>query len=457
MRLHRINPALSCVVNDATDRAYLAWPTGLCDIANVDAFELLASADPAWQQVPAYAAFVAAARKARWLVDEAAGDGPTIRRISTPFHLRRLQYEVNLTCNLECAHCYCSASPRAPNGQSTEFVESVIDQAAAMGVLFFDITGGEPLVRRDVFDLLERIKRRGMLSTLYTNATLVDDEVADRLAAIGVPAVNTSLDARTPELHDQIRGKPRAFERTIRGIRALKARGIRVAVTFCANRKNAHEAEPLSRFLNDELGVDVRVDRVVPAGRGRAVESTDDVALSNEEFYHLVRGLQRTTQVTAAKVCDSPNILVSGAIEPHCGVGASYLFLKHDGRAALCPTMTEAESPDFAQADLKQMTLEAAWLRHPTFVRYRDVQCRNVSRCPTGKACRGGCRSNAYLLHGSSDSPDELECNQHKNGTAEYVNFLARYAAEAAGGAGTAGARRERRRLPVLSRAGATA
>lgn len=456
MRL-QINPALSCVVNDTTDRAYLAWPTGLCDIVNVDAFELLVSRDAAWHYDPAYAGFVAAACKARWLVED-AGDGParapTIRRIATPFHLRRLQYEVNLTCNLECAHCYCSASPRAPHGQSTAFVESIIDQAAAMGVLFFDVTGGEPLVRRDVYDLLARIQRRGMLSTLYTNATLVDDEVADRLAAIGVPAVNTSLDARTPELHDEIRGKPRAFERTIRGIRALKARGIRVAVTFCASRRNAHEAEPLSRFLNDELGVDVRVDRVIPAGRGAG--GSDDVAISNEEFYHLVRSLQKTTHVVAAKVCDSPNILVGGPIEPHCGVGASYLFLKHDGRAALCPTMTEAESPDFVQADLKEMTLEDAWLHHPTFARYRNVQCRNVSRCPTGKTCRGGCRSNAYLLHGSSDSPDELECNQHKNGSAQYVNFLARYAAEAAAGDATH-ARRERRRLPVLAGAGAPA
>jgi radical SAM protein with 4Fe4S-binding SPASM domain len=103
------------------------------------------------------------------------------------------------------------------------------------------------------------------------------------------------------------------------------------------------------------------------------------------------------------------------------------MFIKHDGRAALCPTMTEAEGAEFEQASLDGATLQSVWRSHPTFTRFRGVQCRNVDHCPSGDACRGGCRSNAYLLHGSVDSPDEVSCNLHKNGGDEYRNFLGEY------------------------------
>jgi radical SAM protein with 4Fe4S-binding SPASM domain len=128
--------------------------------------------------------------------------------------------------------------------------------------------------------------------------------------------------------------------------------------------------------------------------------------------------------------------------------------LKHDGRAALCPTLTEAESPEFVQPDLKQLSLEQAWQEHPTFRRLRGMQCENASVCPSGNTCRGGCRSNAYLLHGDISSPDEMSCNIHKNDAGGYRPFLTEYEQMRADGRLPArGAERGRpvRRLTVLS------
>jgi len=290
--------------------------------------------------------------------------------------------------------------------------------------------------------VVRSIRDHGMVPSLFTNCTLVTPELARDLKAAGISAVQTSLDAATPALHDAIRGKRGAFARALRGIRAFKAEGVPISVTVCLNRRNAHEIDAIVRLMRDELKVPFRTDRVIPAGRG--LEQAEPLALPNHEYYALIHPYLAGSQAMAKKICDSPNLQVSARhIEPECGVGASYMFVKHDGRAALCPTMTEAESPDFAQADLTSMSLADAWERHPTFQRYRGMQCENATVCPSGSTCRGGCRSNAYILHGRVDAPDELSCNLHKNGTPSYRPFLEEYQARSDG-------RPARRRLPVL-------
>lgn len=411
--------------NRATDKGYVVSLRGGHSVVNADAMDLLMSSDPCWQLDSDYAGFVQQAKALAWLVPQAARPRPSVRAVARSVHLQRVQYEINLRCNLECVHCYCSSSPRAPAGLPTEFVLDVVRQAADLGVLYFDITGGEPLVRRDILPILESIRARGMVGTLFTNCTLVTAAVARELEAVGIAAVQTSLDACTPELHDRIRGKNGAFQRALRGIEALREQGIPVSVSVTLNRWNAHQAADMVRFFKDELAVPFYFDRVIPAGRGKEGER---IELSNAEFHRLIRSISGGSLIPTGKVCDSPRRAgEAGPIEPACGVGATYLFLKHDGRAALCPTLTEAESPEFVQPDLKHLSLERAWQEHPTFRRLRGMQCENASVCPSGSTCRGGCRSNAYLLHGDVRSPDEMSCNIHKNDSEAYRQFLTEY------------------------------
>lgn len=412
--------------NRSTDRGYVVAKNGAVSVVNSDAMDLLTGADRSWLSDPDYTPFVDRAVGAGWLVDAPAPRAPSVRSIERRIHLRRVQYEVNLFCNLECAHCYCLASPSASQGLSTEFAKDLIRQAAELGALHFDITGGEPMLRKDIFELVEEIVRQGMIPSIFTNATTITAEKAARLKELGLAAVQTSLDARSPELHDEFRGSKGAFERTVRGIRELKAAGIGVSVTTCLNKRNAHELPAIVKFLKEDLAVPYRLDRVINAGRG--LEHDSPIALTNDEFYLLLRSLLRERpDAVTKKVCDAVNLAATEVIEPGCGVGAWYMFIKHDGRAAICPTMTEAESTAFAQADLKAMSLAEAWESHPTFNLFRGVQCENTAVCPTGKSCRGGCRSNAYLIEGRVDAPDELHCNLQKNGGDDYVPFIAEY------------------------------
>jgi radical SAM protein with 4Fe4S-binding SPASM domain len=448
-----LSAAFSYLGNSATGHGYVVSPRGRCSIVNLDALELLTGGDPAWQADPDYLAFYHQCVAARWLVEEPPDRPVMVRWVDRASHLRRIQYEVNLVCNLECAHCYCSSSPRAPVGQPTEFVLDLVRQAAAMGVMFFDITGGEPFVRDDLVAIIAAIRDRGMVPGLFTNGTLVTEAKAAALQRAGLSAVQISLDARTPALHDEIRGKAGAFDRAIRGVRMFQRAGIPVRINVCLNRRNAHETGELVRFLRDELKVPFGLDRVIQAGRGHG--HAVPLALENSEYYALIREHLRAGEQVTAKACDAVSVDHGAYIEPGCGVGASYLFIKHDGRAALCPTLTEAESVEFAHADLSRMSLAEAWDHHPTFQKFRGIQCENATRCPAGTRCRGGCRSNAYLIEGRLDAPDELHCNVEKNGEPTYRRMLDEYEQLRLRGdlpaRGVAAARAPARRLPVLA------
>ena len=421
---HQLSSSFAYVVNRATDRAYVVSRGGRRSVMNVDAIELLSSRDTSWQLDPDYASFVAQAKASRWLVPDDVAATPRVRWIETQHHLQRVQYEINLLCNLTCLHCYCGASPQAPAGQPTAFVLDLVRQAGELGVLYFDITGGEPLIRKDIVEVVGAVADAGMVPGLLTNATLATRELTRRLVDAGLASVQVSLDACTAEVHDEIRGQKGAFDRARRGIDAFREVGIQPRISVTLNQRNKHQAPDMVRFFGQELGLAFNFDRVIPAGRSLE-QREHPLELSNAEFYEIIR---RCQGASATKVCDSPTASSqNGQVEPGCGVGASYLFIKQDGRAALCPTMTEAESPAFVQADLTRISLAEAWLEHPTFKRFRNMQCENASHCPSGNSCRGGCRSNAYLLHGQVDSPDEMSCNLTKNDGPSYRPFLLEY------------------------------
>ncbi len=179
------------------------------------------------------------------------------------------------TCNLECIHCYASAKKRAfPGEMTTEEGKAMIDDLASFNVPALLMSGGEPLVRPDIFDLAEYATSKGIRVTFSTNGILITDEKAKRMKEIGVTYAGISIDGAEPR-HDHMRGKKGAFQETLKGIRNCRKHDIRVGLRFTATSENIGDIDAIFRLVEDEGIGRLCIYHLVYSGRGAYLSGID--------------------------------------------------------------------------------------------------------------------------------------------------------------------------------------
>lgn len=295
--------------------------------------------------------------------------------------------ELTQRCNLRCVHCYCRQPADSPAARETEMsfetVCRVVDQAADMGCLTLFLTGGEPLLRRDFTDIYEYIVSKGILTILFTNATLLSPRILDRLAGLPPLFVEVSLYGLTQEVYESITGVPGSHAACLRGIHALAERGIKFFLKAPAMARNRHQLGALDEFARS-LGSDFRFDVLMsprlhgladrygpydytlPLGDRAELELGDEARLAAWEAY-VARVNSVPPQKTAYK----------------CGAGKYGFFVGASGTLSMCVL---GRHPSY---DLAAGTFEAGWqlLRAVRDqVPERDVspecaECRIVAFC----------------------------------------------------------------------------
>lgn len=166
-------------------------------------------------------------------------------RLGLPY---RVHFVVTHKCNLACEHCY-QAEHDSVDLDTTE-AKDVLAQLAALGVLELTVGGGEPMARRDFWELLEEARRLQFAVTLYTNGTLIGDEQAKRLKALGVVKVSVSLHGAEAATHDTFVRRPGAFDRINRALDRLEAAGVPVVVKTSATTLNHRELPKLEETVS---------------------------------------------------------------------------------------------------------------------------------------------------------------------------------------------------------------
>ncbi len=186
-------------------------------------------------------------------------------------------------CNLTCKHCYSiSADKDFPGELSTAEVYQVMDDLKAFGVPVLILSGGEPLLRPDIYDISRRAKALGFYVGLSTNGTLIDAGNIDRIAAIGYDYVGISIDGLRAT-HDRFRRLAGAYDASMRALRLCREHGIKIGMRFTLTQDNAHELPALLKLMEDE-GIDkFYLSHLNYAGRGN-INRKDDVILKTTRW-----------------------------------------------------------------------------------------------------------------------------------------------------------------------------
>jgi radical SAM protein len=190
-------------------------------------------------------------------------------------------WEVTQSCDLACKHCRAAAQPIAhPDELTNAEGKALIDQIAEMGVPIFVFTGGDPMKRKDVFELISYAAGKGVQVALTPSATpLLTRDAIFKLKEAGLVRLGISLDGSTPEIHDAFRGLPGAWARTIQAIEWANEAGIPIQVHTTISRHNAQDLDSLCALFEKLAIVMWNVFFLVPVGRGQL----DDL-LSGEDF-----------------------------------------------------------------------------------------------------------------------------------------------------------------------------
>jgi radical SAM protein with 4Fe4S-binding SPASM domain len=321
-------------------------------------------------------------------------------------------WEMTTACNLRCIHCHTWGGKRAQDELTTEEGKRLLDQLAEVSEFrMMAFTGGEPLVRDDLFELLAYAQALGFTNTMATNATLIDDQVARRLKRCGMAIAAVSLDGLDAETHDHVRGQAGAFEAALEGMRALRQAGILLHINITAMEHNIDQLETLMARV-DELDAGILlIYQLVPVGRGRGIgEEALDLG-ANERLIRSMARAQRTAHAVMEPVAGpqywpfllersgiegGPMLRLAETVFHGCSAGRGFVYVKPDGEVWPCPFV------EVSCGNVRQTPFHEIWKSSPVFTALRERETRLKGQCGdcTYRKLCGGCRGRAWALTG---------------------------------------------------------
>ena len=339
-------------------------------------------------------------------------------------------WEMTTACNLRCIHCHTSGGTPADDELSTAEARRLLDQLAQVSEFrMMAFTGGEPLVRPDLFELLAYSQALGFTNTIATNATLIDDDVARRLRRRGVVIAAVSLDGFDAGTHDFVRGQSGVFEATLRGMRALQRAGILLHVNITAMEYNLDQMDRLAALV-DELDAGILLMyQLVPVGRGRGIGNAALDLGANERLIRFMARAQRTSRailepvagpqywpflLQRAGIRGGPLLGLAETVFHGCSAGRGFVYVKPNGEVWPCPSV-EVDCGNVRETDSATI-----WASSPVFEDLRARESRlqgQCGECQYRRLC-GGCRGRAWALAGDYLAEDAT-CFIHPPGEGE--------------------------------------
>ena len=336
--------------------------------------------------------------------------------------VRLVAWEVTRQCNLSCLHCRASAA-QGPYDNELTTAEGLklLGQIREVGRPVIILTGGEPLLRPDIFEIARQGHELGLRMVMAVNGTLLDPETAQKLMIAGIQRISISLDGATAERHDHFRQMPGAYAGVLKGVEAAKAVGLEFQINTTITRLNLEEMPQIQELVKQLGAVAHHIFMLVPTGRGR---SLTEQTISAEEYEQTLTGLVRRKdefplpiKATCAphyyrilrEVAHQEGKEITSethgldAMTRGCLGGTGFCFISHRGQVQPCGYL------EIEAGNVRKETFRTIWEKSPVFLALRDKSQYQgkCGECEYFRVC-GGCRARAFAATGNYLSEEPL-------------------------------------------------
>jgi heme b synthase len=344
-----------------------------------------------------------------------------------PNTLRMVAWEVTRSCNLACVHCRASALCGPYSGElDTAGCNKLLDEIAAFSKPVVILTGGEPLLRPDIFEIADYGNKKGLRMVMATNGTLVTEEIARKLVDVGIMRVSISIDGLNAESHDAFRKVPGAFAGTMVGIEAMKKAGLEFQINTTITKANLDQIKGIFDLTVSLGAVAHHIFLLVPTGRGKDMADQEIAPADYEKtlnwfyeeslrspiqlkatcaphyfrIYHQRKGpaqeAAKPVVRDTGKDAHRPGMGALHAMTRGCMGGSSFCFISHTGQVQPCGYL------ELDCGQTKEKGFEDIWLNSSIFNNLRDLNLYEgkCGRCEFTRVC-GGCRARAYEITGN--------------------------------------------------------
>ena len=308
----------------------------------------------------------------------------------------------NLTrmCNLRCPHCYMDGGRKAEHELTTGECLGLIDEMKVLGTEMLILTGGEPLLRKDIYDIAGAASAQGIWVVMGTNGVLITEKVVEKMIECGVQGVAISIDSLEPAKHDHFRGGPDAWKHSVRALDLCRANGLQALVQTTVMDMNYDEIPELLAFARDKGAWSFNLYFLVQTGRGQQMNDLSpertEAMLSNlvdwqDEYRPMLVRSKCAPQFKQIAYARGVGGLESGG----CMAGTQYCRITPQGDVTPCPYMT------VVAGNVRDQSLAEIWRTSPVLHELRDPKHLKgrCGRCEFNELC-GGCRCRAQAAHG---------------------------------------------------------